>query len=332
MGITNVMSEATDIRRNGDQIAVGLSWICGNRQEECPGHFVGTWWDEDDVADGVSVNGTRTTEQDQRSRPHGINDDANVYGWVWFRLTNQAICHPTAVFWESPSSTSPVDLGGVIGGDFSRAFAINNFKQVVGRNEDSSHAILWVYDPGCDPCWIAFDLDDSENGVIAECSDDEWRIFEAHDINDNGWIVALGDRVVSTTIETHALLMTPEPCPLDVDNDGFITEDDAAAIAGKIFAYDPPEVDCPVATICDWDVNFDCIINEDDHAAVLDYIENCEVDPCPCEGGSSFASAPGEGLSIERYMLALAALEPELTTEQAQRAWESFFNLYYQYH
>jgi hypothetical protein len=31
-------------------------------------------------------------------------------------------------------------------------------------------------------------------------------------------------------------------------------------------------------------------------------------------------------------MLALAALEPELTTQQAQRACESFFNLYYQYH
>jgi hypothetical protein len=102
--------------------------------------------------------------------------------------------------------------------------------------------------------------------------------------------------------------LTPEPCPLDVDNDGFITEDDAAAIAGTIYAYDPPETACPVPTICDWGVNFDCIINEDDHAAVLDYIENCEVDPCPCEGGSSFASAPDEGLSIERYMLALAAL------------------------
>jgi hypothetical protein len=77
-------------------------------------------------------------------------------------------------------------------------------------------------------------------------------------------------------------------------------------------------------------VDFDCVIDEDDHAAVLAFIGGCQVEPCPCEGGNGFG--PGEGLSIERYALALAALEPELTSEQTALAWQWFFEVYYQYH
>jgi hypothetical protein len=319
-------SIATDIRRNGDDIMVGTSEPC-NRAGLCEIYiFAGTSWNNSGTGSAADVGDVRESEagEARSSHPYGVNDDGNMVGWVWYDpMGGSAICFPTATFWESPSDTDPVDLADFINGDRSRAFAINSVAnpQVVGENRTSSHAMLWEYDPECSPCWIASDLDDSGNGVIPACSDATWAIIEAHDINDSCWIVAVGDNGSAL----WALLLTPEPCPTDVTNDGYIDENDLAAVFLRTLITNS----CGNAEICVWDVNFDCAVDEDDYDAVFGVIANCESEPCPCEGGDSFTS--GDGPSIEDYALALASLEPELTSEQMALAWEWFFEEYYQY-
>jgi uncharacterized membrane protein len=324
-------SSAYDIRRNGDDITVGLSEPCG-RLNACIEPFEGTAW-TGTSGSIMSVGSIRSGADHRESRPYGINDAAKIAGWVFFDPAGGPVqCFPSAGIWTSPGDTSPIDLSAFLANpyDTSRAYALNSLAdpQVVGANEVTETAILWEYASE----WSSLDLSDSgsPNFAIAACVDTDWGITEAHDINDNGWIVAFGETNGASGLETHVVLLTPEPCPLDVNGDGFITEDDAAAIASMIVLYDPPERDCFPATICDWDVDFDCVIDEDDHAAVLAFIGGCQVEPCPCEGGNGFG--PGEGLSIERYALALAALEPELTSEQTALAWQWFFEVYYQYH
>ncbi len=89
-----------------------------------------------------------------------------------------------------------------------------------------------------------------------------------------------------------------------------------------------PSQECPSATICDWDVDFDCHITDDDYDAALEFIGECTFDPCTCEGESGFASTPGGGHSLERFMEAIASIEAQLTEEQLAFAWERFLMIY----
>jgi hypothetical protein len=249
-------------------------------------------------------------------------------GWVLFQPDNVLDCFPTATFWESPSDIDPVDLAQYLTVPYhqSRAFAINSLAnpQVVGRNEETSHAILWEYASG----WSSRDLNRSDsppNYIISDCADAQWQITEAHDINDDGWIVALGTTFVQSTLELHALLLTPVgDCPYDVDVDGDIDEEDSVAIY-RFMVHNPVVSGaCGPGIICIWDVNFDCIVDGDDMEAVLDWIAECEADPCLCEGGESFGG--GGGLSAERFAAALDACDPALTGPQLAQAWVHFFS------
>jgi hypothetical protein len=115
--------------------------------------------------------------------------------------------------------------------------------------------------------------------------------------------------------------LTFEPCLSDVDDDGDIDEDDAAAILAMIDPNSPTI--CPPATICRWDVNFDCQITRADLELVLDYLETCVGFPCQCEGEGF---GPGAGLSAEAFAAAMAAHEPALSEEQIALGWECFFD------
>ena len=311
-------SIAYDIRRNGADVIVGNSEEC-TRAAACELLFAGTGWDDTPASAVLSYNGIRTTAFARTTFGQGVNDDGKVVGWVWFKPTNQSIdCDPTATYWPSYSSTSPVDLAAHLSpaNDTSRAFAINSLTnpQVVGVNTTTDHGILWEYSGS----WSSVDLDSSPS-IIAACSDSAWEVREAHDINDNGWIVAMGDG----SNGRHALLLTPVECPYDVNGDGFIDEYDAAEILELGDLQDPS---CPMAVICRWDVDFDCDTDYDDYEAVLAYISECG-DPCTCEGGS-FAATGGGGLSLERFMDALAAYSTNLSQEELAEGWARFLAIY----
>ena len=119
---------------------------------------------------------------------------------------------------------------------------------------------------------------------------------------------------------TRALLLTPEPCPWDVNDDGYIDEDDAAEMLAMMPSEQP--VPCPQATICRWDVNFDCEIFTDDVRAVLDHIAECNEEPCPCPGSESLGGSGG-GLSASQFLEAMMA--QQLTEAQMLMGWEQFF-------
>jgi uncharacterized membrane protein len=331
-------SSAYDIRRNGDDVTVGLSAPCGTALD-CIGYYDGTAW-QPTTGTLVPLGSIRQAEAGnaRRSRPYGVNDDTKAAGWVLFDPTGgQQECFPTAAYWDSPTDSTPIDLAEYLEPeenefDPSRAFAINSLDdpQLVGRNEFTGHAILWEFDSPWTGVsgWSSRDLNnhdpdpDPTNYIIAGCSANKWEITEAHDINDNGWIVALGETVVSSTLYLHALLLTPEPCPYDVDNDGDIDEDDAAAILGLVENPASPTI-CPPAIICHWDVNFDCQITRADLELVLDYLETCVGFPCQCEGESF--GGESQGLSAEDFAAAMAAHEPALGEEQVALGWECFF-------
>lgn len=78
-----------------------------------------------------------------------------------------------------------------------------------------------------------------------------------------------------------------------------------------------------------WDVNFDCMIDDFDYDAVLDFIDECVNDPCYCEGGGSFAYAPGGGLSLERFTAAMTEVSSHISEEQVAMAWEHFLAQFY---
>jgi hypothetical protein len=247
-------------------------------------------------------------------------------GWISFQETNQSInCDPTAVFWPSITSTSPVDLSAFITypntDNFCRALAINSLsdQKVVGFDSVRADALLWEHGS----TWICVELNDSTSDVIAECSDDKWDIVEAHDINDNGWIVALGDPASGPR---HALLLTPVGCPYDVNEDGYVDEYDVAPINAALSGGAVP---CPQAVICRWDLDFDCDIDRDDAGMLLAYLEECAEDPCPCEvgQGESLAMTHGGGLSLERFTAAMAELN-WLSSQATADAWLDFLMVY----
>ncbi|MHC4414441.1 MAG: GC-type dockerin domain-anchored protein [Planctomycetota bacterium] len=147
------------------------------------------------------------------------NNAGQIAGWG-FEDDDQSDCLRRALLWEPPKF-DPFNLHpyavAAIGAQASRAEAINNPDgdrvQLVGWGNPPTlpnRALLWERD--VHGSWTATDL----NTVIAQCSDN-WTIAAAHDINDDGWIVALGLR----NNQPHALLLTPfdsspETCDADI--------------------------------------------------------------------------------------------------------------------
>ncbi len=313
-------SIAYDIIRTGSDYIVGLSETC-TRLESCSFIRYGTGWTPTPTANNLDVGSIRSGSYALYSYPYGINNAGNVAGWVSFQESSSpVVCKPTAAFWPSITNTSPVDLSAAIvypnTNHLSRALAINSLtnQQVVGYDVDRDDALLWEHGS----TWSCVELNDSTSHVIAECSDDEWHITEAHDINDNGWIVALGDRASDGR---HSLLLTPVGCPWDVNEDEVVDEYDIAAIVAAAG-------DCVPAVICRADIDFDCDVDRDDGILLLEYLGECSEDPCPCEVGESFAMTLGGGLSPERFNAAIAELPEEVSATLIAEAWVDFLTVY----
>ncbi len=95
-----------------------------------------------------------------------------------------------AAFWETLALT---DLG-TLGGVNSRAYAINDFDQIIGESDTTTgmnHAFLW------------------EGGAMTDLNDllpanTGWQLNEARDINEEGEIVGTG----TIKGQTHAFLLS----------------------------------------------------------------------------------------------------------------------------
>lgn len=285
-----------DILRNGDDLVVGLALPC-EVIGECRFEHHGQTWDLTGLA--LDRGDIRDDALAWVPAAYGVNDEGNIVGWVIFQPDEpQFECHPTAAFWEGPSDTDPVDLAEFLPDSFafSRAFAINNSLQAVGVDVESGHAVFWEFISG----WSGLDLNDSASGVIAECSDEEWEIIEAHDINDSGWIVALG---VNESNELHALLLTPFPaCPVDIIPTGCVNTDDLIAVVSQWGA-------CVTGAICTADTDANCAVNTDDLIAVIG-AWGCS----PC-GSSLTGPSGGPSLAEVIEMILSAPADPETQAE-----------------
>ena len=93
------------------------------------------------------------------------------------------------------------DLGTLPGGDWSKAYAINNSTKVVGEAGTAggdTHAVLWQGG-------AMYDL----NELIPPGSG--WELISARDINDQGHIVGEG---INPDGKTRGFLLIPEPATL----------------------------------------------------------------------------------------------------------------------
>jgi hypothetical protein len=147
------------------------------------------------------------------SAVRGINNAVESVGWGF---VDHDDCLRKALFWSSPSAAF-VDLGNTMppeqSGEGRRAEAINNISppQVVGWNTEQALGVLWEYSGSA---WAATNLTDE----IGTCPG--WVIEQAHDINDDGWIIAYGTYGTDPR-EHHAILLIPyNAVRADIDGGG----------------------------------------------------------------------------------------------------------------
>lgn len=183
----------------------------------------------------------------------------------------------SALFWVDPLAI-PFNLGTVTGitqGDQTRAEAMTNpdlsgDMLVVGANIDTRHALSWE---GSDSLWTVTDL---TTVIINQCAGiEDLNPIEAHDVNDDGWIVALADDNVGLPgIQPRAILLVPaETCDVccfaDLDCSGNVSTADLL----DLFANWGPCVGCAADLDCDGDVGTSDLIQ------LLGSWGTCDISP-----------------------------------------------------
>lgn len=120
--------------------------------------------------------------------------------------------------------------------------------------------------------WTATILNNEIQQCLPDCTDctaTPIELHEAHDINDDGWIAAVGlihfDDGPSQWSEWHAFLLVPfGDCPEDLHGDGDVDEDDLDIFLGY------PGTGCEAGEICWVDVNGDCSVNSLDRRQIIE--------------------------------------------------------------
>ncbi len=238
--------------------------------------------------DGVAweVQGLNVASFDL-DQPSGFGDglgearDVNVadqlVGWG---MDESRDCNRSALLWESPADTSPVDLhlSPLPPTHESVAEALTDPDEsgnlvIVGANVTALKALAWKKD-GAN--WTVTVLNTQINAVTCD-----WDLRLARDISDDGWIVGMG---IHNGVQ-RAFLLTPlGDCPADTNGDGAVNVTDLLAVLGTIGA-------CPVGIICTTDVNADCTVDNVDVLAVL-----AAWGPCPGSGGQGAQGGDGGSL------------------------------------
>lgn len=230
---------------------------------DCHPNLQPMWWSPS------TPNVLDRLDEENGSVARGINEAEQIAGWGY---EGESTCVQRALYWADPGA-SRILLGGTMPDgqeeDDSRAEAINDASppQVVGWNESQQGALLWEDPEGT---IVVTDLNDSS--AIGGCAS-LWDLQEAHDINDNDWIITWGTNTGSPSY-SWAILLTPWPaCAVDIVQTGCVNTDDIIAVVGAWGA-------CPIGSICNSDVNGDCVVNTDDLIAV-----NVAWGCSPCGGG-----------------------------------------------
>jgi len=251
----------------------------------CTGGFRGTGWESSEIT--LSLGSIGSSSYARTNFGYGVDDTGRTVGWTFHQPTIQIECRSDTTLWESPSDTTPANLGSTMpsgqSGDESRAFAINNltYPQVVGTNLDENVGVLW--ERNYLGVWSATDLN-----TEIPCCRQNLVIIEAHDINDNGWIVAWAEYVPpSGPVEQWAVLLSPYTCPEDVDFDGDVDVNDLNAVYFS-------DGNCPApGGILSGDVDNDCDVDSNDFAQIV-----AAYGDCSGGGGEEGLGAGGEELAL----------------------------------
>jgi hypothetical protein len=179
------------------------------------------------------------------------------------------VCHPRSSFWVA---VGHVDLHATTGlpvteASFAEAMNDTSFEVVgwqIGLDDPS--ATLWRLDAD----WSVTDL----NGEVSVLCN--FRLLEAHDINDDGWIVGAGDADPGGQDAVRGFLLIPFEdidCPEDVSRDGVVDGADLQFVINA--SNQPPELQCEPGRICWEDVNGDCRVNNNDIKLVMKAFGPC---------------------------------------------------------
>lgn len=197
----------------------------------------------------------QTQSGDNGHMARGNNDAGNFVGEG---QDNGVPCRARALFWDDDLA-NPEVLDVDDANDQAHAEAINNNANpsVVGWNLTDSAAWRWEFDGA--------DWDNSNLNDVTNCS--AWDLEQAHDINDDGWIVGYG--TINST--DHAFVLVPfESCRSDIDEDGSTGTSDLLLLLGAWGA-------CPEAVICEADLDGDCEVGTSDLLLLLGAWGPCVV-------------------------------------------------------
>jgi len=239
---------------------VGVMDNCGGTGLPCPTERLALYWwaGQETLLDSLDP----CPETDYRAEARGISQvgvTIEIAGIAWDWEYPDA-CFPHAAYWlgwdgtciELPDPPTPRTT--------STGQAICRHDNVVriagweGKPADPPYkcdAVLWEKEDGGN--WQAIVLDDA----IPTCSHEDWNLYQAQDVNAEGWIVGVG--YWAPFEQVHAFLLTPinHDCPWDVNGDGTVDTADLLELLGAWGT-------CRTGHICRTDINLDCVTNTAD--------------------------------------------------------------------
>ena len=209
------------------------------------------------------------------AKARGVNRRGELVGLEEF---DQLDLQSFARYWDSPDAATYFNLGSIMppgqSSDQSRAEAINSMEnpQAVGANEDKQYALLWQKTGPNIGDWTVKDLNDEIPEYWSVTVD--ITLQQAHDVNDEGWIITWGSVDPGTGVERHAYLLTPiTSCIADIVVDGTV---DALDLLELLSQWDRAH-----PKLCTADVNYDGVVNVQDLLLLLAHWGPCGRPPQP---------------------------------------------------
>ena len=311
---------------------VGMMDDCGGAHFHCPEERRAAYWPEGgetflDGLDPEDPDSTWRTEARGISQV-GLTIEIAGVAWDW---EYEEECYPHAAYWLGPDGTCiRLPDAPTIPPTTSTGQAICRHDDFVwiagweGQPDDllnRCYAILWEKEDGGN--WQPIVLDTA----IPTCSDEVWRLYQAQDLNGDGWIVGVGWN--ETWSQVRAFLLTPvrseEECPWDLDRDGDVDTADLLELLGSWG-------ECPVGKICWTDFNTNCETDTADLLALQGHWGPCDGDGAsqvPEEILAAWLAGGGEEALLSNNITAEqvgACLDKPTSAEAVAALYELLFN------